>query len=100
MNGLRLDPEQLRGQATALTVAGCSFSDQLNQFRARISGLEGAWGDDLIGGSIGTAYSVVVQWAMECWHEVAAEVRSAGDDLARMAQEVEQLEERLGQAVG
>jgi uncharacterized protein YukE len=107
VGGFRVNPEQLRGQATALTDAGRSFSDQLNQFRSQISGLEGAWGDDLIGDLIGTAYTVVMRWAMECWQEVVSEVGSAGEDLARMAREFERNEEgaerlfdRLGQALG
>jgi uncharacterized protein YukE len=107
MDGFRLDPEQLRGRATALTDAGRSFGDQLNSFQSQISGLEGAWGDDLIGGLIGTAYTVVVQWATECWQDVVSEVTSAADDLGRMAQEFEEAEEaaretfdRLTQAFG
>jgi uncharacterized protein YukE len=98
MDGLRLNPEQLRGRAAALTEAGRSFSDQLNQFQSQISGLEGAWGDDLIGGLIGTAYTVVVQWAMECWQEVVSEVGRAGEDLALMAQEFERAEEGMRQS--
>jgi hypothetical protein len=100
VDGFAVDPNQIRGQGIALGHVGQSFGDQLGQFRAGLSAYEGAWGDDTIGGLIGTAYNVVSQWAFECWKEVADELSSAGQDLAGMASAYEETDQKAAEDLG
>ncbi|MEU8181692.1 hypothetical protein AB0B86_13090 [Micromonospora sp. NPDC049047] len=75
-----------------LATTGETLSDQLTAFEQACAAYEGAWGDDTIGTYIGTAYTAVSAWAFDCWHSVAEELVSAGDDLVGMGEAYEQAE--------
>jgi hypothetical protein len=107
MADLSLDVEQLDGRGADLAEASRSFAEQVSRFQSQTAGLEGAWGDDMIGGLIGAAYTVVAQWALECWQDVVGELASAGEDLQGMARQFDEAEQgltetfrRLGESLG
>lgn len=100
MPGFEVHPEEIVAIGRKLAGTGEDFLEQLTAFEAAISAYEGAWGGDTIGTYIGTAYSLVSTWALDCWHTVADEIAVAGDDLVVVGEAYEEVEAGAVAALG
>ncbi|GAB3939106.1 hypothetical protein [Micromonospora vulcania] len=92
MPGFDVQPEAIVIAGNNLASTGEDFLAQLAAFEAATAAYDGAWGDDTIGTYIGTAYSLVSQWALDCWCTVADELAAAGDDLVGVAEAYDRIE--------
>ena len=86
MTQMEVHPDLISRSGRLLAADGEEFAQLLASFRARAAAFDGAWGDDIVGTYIGTAYTEVAAWAFDCWQAVADEIADAGDDLGLMGE--------------
>jgi hypothetical protein len=107
MAGFEIEPQVLASSGAGLLTNSDQFLQQLQAFQSEIASFDGAWGSDMIGMLIGTAYQVVSEWAMDCLSAIGEDVIQAGQDLQTMATNFADAEEAvlgafrgIGQALG
>lgn len=99
MSGFEVEPALLRSGGDEVIGAAQRFIGRLESFESQMQGYGEPWGGDDIGFLIGTAYTAVSEWVLDCIGVAAEEIGAAGSDLTGMADGYEQVEEEAAQAM-
>ncbi|MEV6343271.1 hypothetical protein [Actinoplanes sp. NPDC051851] len=89
MSGFQVEPALLRSGGDQVIGVAERFIGDLDGFESRMQGYGEPWGGDDIGTLIGTVYTAVSAWVLDCIGVAAEEIGSAGSDVTLMADNYE-----------
>lgn len=99
MSGFEVEPALLRSGGDQVIGVAERFLAEVEGFEARMQGYGEPWGGDDIGSLIGTAYTAVSAWVLDCIGTAVEEVGAAGSDLTLMADGYEATEQDVAQGM-
>jgi hypothetical protein len=92
VDGFQTEPESLRTAGRDLTGVADQIDEIWQQFVAQVQGMGDIFGDDMVGGLIGTSHEAAMEVADDCMNSVIDGFADFGDGLLDMADSYEQTE--------